>query len=61
MHTEPRGALKSLMILMAEMRSEPLEPEPDSTGVGMVTLIAFHSVSLRFTVSLCDSYDDTVC
>jgi len=25
---------------MAEMRSEPLEPEPDSTGVGMVTLIA---------------------
>ena len=24
---------------MAEMRSEPLEPEPDSTGVGMVKLI----------------------
>lgn len=33
MRTEPRGAL------MAEMQSEPLEPEPDSTGVGMVELL----------------------
>jgi hypothetical protein len=31
---------------MAEMHSEPLEPEPDSTGVGMVKLIVFHSVML---------------
>jgi len=47
---------------MAEMRSEPLEPEPDSTGVGMVTLIAYHSVKLHFAVSIAASNDNsTVC
>ncbi len=50
MHTEPRGAIRIEYDLMAEMRSEPLEPEPDSTGVGMVTLSAYHSVKLYFTV-----------
>jgi len=31
---------------MAEMRTEPLEPEPDSTGVGMVMLIVFTNIYL---------------
>jgi hypothetical protein len=33
---------------MAEMRSEPLEPEPDSTGVGMVKLITLPSCNFIF-------------
>jgi len=36
---------------MAEMRSEPLEPEPDSTGVGMVKLIVFPFCNIMFVAS----------
>jgi hypothetical protein len=38
---------------MAEMRSEPLEPEPDSTGVGMVKLIVLPFCMLTFVASNC--------
>jgi hypothetical protein len=39
MPNKPRGASRSLKILLAEMHCKPLEPEPDSTGVGMVKRI----------------------
>lgn len=42
---------------MAEMRSEPLEPEPDSTGVGMVTLSALLFCSIIFSLYLLMYYN----
>ena len=51
MPSEPRGARRSVKILLAEMHCKPLEPEPDSTGVGMVKRIVRQALQLPTAVS----------